>query len=232
MRTIVVGDVHGCPRTFRALLDRVELDPACDRLVLLGDLLDRGPDAWQVWQDCVALEQVMGERFVLLLGNHEDLWLRRLSFPLWRMHRRVGRQATADSFRRHGVKVEACLPWFRERAALFWRGEGLQCAHAGVLVEPLEANDREVLLHDHEAALRNEYPGPLTVIGHLALEDAVWLAGDGQTMRVWPEGEAAALPDHGTLCIDTGCGKGGALSALVVEGDRALLYRQAELDVY
>ena len=45
MRTIIIGDIHGCIRPFSALLDAVDLDVGSDTLVLLGDLLDRGPDS-------------------------------------------------------------------------------------------------------------------------------------------------------------------------------------------
>ncbi|HEX8909086.1 MAG TPA: metallophosphoesterase, partial [Anaeromyxobacteraceae bacterium] len=45
VRTIVVGDVHGCLEELDELLRLVELRPGFDRLVFVGDLLDRGPDS-------------------------------------------------------------------------------------------------------------------------------------------------------------------------------------------
>ena len=75
MRNIIIGDIHGCAREFGELLDKVQPGPA-DRLILLGDLFDRGPDSWDVFVKVRRLEKIYGDRFVLLRGNHEDYLLR------------------------------------------------------------------------------------------------------------------------------------------------------------
>ncbi|MFW6114564.1 MAG: metallophosphoesterase [bacterium] len=46
-RTIVVGDIHGCYDELRQLLDAVAFRTD-DLLVSVGDIIDRGPDSWQV----------------------------------------------------------------------------------------------------------------------------------------------------------------------------------------
>ena len=43
-RVWIVGDIHGHLATFRALIHRLDLDKD-DRVVLLGDMIDRGPDS-------------------------------------------------------------------------------------------------------------------------------------------------------------------------------------------
>ena len=70
MRTLVIGDVHGCLDELRALLVRCSFDGASDRLVLLGDLLDRGPDP----VGCVQFARELGAESVV--GNHEETHLR------------------------------------------------------------------------------------------------------------------------------------------------------------
>ena len=47
MKTIIIGDIHGCDQMLHALLDKVKLGPE-DRLILLGDLFDRGTESWEV----------------------------------------------------------------------------------------------------------------------------------------------------------------------------------------
>ena len=97
-----------------------------------------------------------------------------------------------------------------------------------LMVDPLEANDLYTLLHDHDCALKNRYAGRLTVTGHIALENAIWFAGDGETTEMIKDGEIRDLPEKGILCIDTGCGKGGRLTAMIVEDRRFMLQSIAE----
>lgn len=61
MRTLVVGDVHGCARA----LERVLLDARADRVVLVGDLFAKGPDPARTW----AILRDAGA--VSVMGNHD-----------------------------------------------------------------------------------------------------------------------------------------------------------------
>ena len=100
MRTIIFGDIHGCIEPFSQLLQLTAPDPQQDRIILLGDLVDRGPDPYAVWQTVVSLQRQFGRRLVLLRGNHEDYWLQtHPSFSQRRLHHRVGKATTVRSFR-------------------------------------------------------------------------------------------------------------------------------------
>lgn len=63
-RIVAIGDIHGCPDEFKELLNRVALQPE-DRLILLGDLVNRGPDSATV------IDIARANRALSLLGNHE-----------------------------------------------------------------------------------------------------------------------------------------------------------------
>ncbi len=226
MKTFIIGDIHGCSREFSALLEILNPDPEADRLILLGDLFDRGPDSWGVLQKVQTLPLTFGDRFTLLKGNHEDYLLsEKLNFFQKRMWDRVGRPATVRSFREHGEQMEDAAPWLRENCRTFYRDEHVQCVHAGLRVAPIELNDEQTLIHDHHVVMENSYTGPLTVTGHIALDWPVWFGGDGETTEMLPYGEQRPLPDHGVICIDTGCGKGGPLTAMVLEGKTYRLER-------
>ena len=225
MRTIIIADVHGCDEALHSILDGVSLAQE-DIIVMLGDLFDRGPDSYGVFQTVKDLSALMGSRFVLLRGNHEDYLLASKLMMTQRMvWERVGRRATVQSFKAHSARMEDAIPWLKDHCRLFWKGEGFQCVHAGLMVDPIEVNDIQTMVHDHGIVLRNMYSGPLTVVGHIALSEPTWFAGDGETTVAQPCGKWLPLPKHGTLCIDTGCGKGGALTAMVVEDRRFMLYQ-------
>lgn len=81
----------------------------------------------------------------------------------------------------------------------------------------MEANDLQTLIHDHETVLKNRYSGILTITGHVALKKATWFKGDAETSIELEDDKEYLLPDTGIICIDTGCGKGGRLTAMIIE---------------
>ena len=44
MRTLVIGDIHGCDTALKTVVEMVDLQPD-DTLITLGDYVDRGPDS-------------------------------------------------------------------------------------------------------------------------------------------------------------------------------------------
>lgn len=229
VKDIIIGDIHGCCGAYQEMVERLNPDPEQDRLILLGDLFDRGPDSWEVFAAVQAHEKLFGDRFVLLRGNHEDYLLApRLSWGQRMMWNRVGREATVRSFKMHGERMESAVPWLKEHCKLYYKGNGFQCAHAAVRAEPIEVNDENTLLHDHELVMENRYAGALTVTGHIAIHQATYFPGNGEEVQFLTEEGSAPLPEKGVICIDTGCGKGGRLTAMVIENGRYRLYSEPE----
>lgn len=72
MRTLAIGDIHGCLAALDALLDIVQPQPD-DLVVTLGDYVDRGPDSKGVLDRLIELRGRC--RHVALKGNH-DLMMR------------------------------------------------------------------------------------------------------------------------------------------------------------
>ncbi|MHB1765975.1 MAG: metallophosphoesterase [Gammaproteobacteria bacterium] len=68
-RDFVVGDLHGCRNTLEKLLNRVHFDASRDRLMSVGDLIDRGPDS----MGC--LDLLEEPWFFPVRGNHEEMML-------------------------------------------------------------------------------------------------------------------------------------------------------------
>ena len=217
MRNIIIGDIHGCSQAFHALLKKVKL-VGDDRLILLGDLFDRGPDSFEVFRTVRQLAGTMEEDFVLLRGNHEDYLLNpKLTLMQRFVWERVGRGTTVASFKAHGDRMENTIPWLDQRCQMYYQGDGFQCVHAGLLVDPIEANDPQTMIHDHNVVKKNRYAGPLTITGHIALQEPTYFAGDEKTTETLAYGETLPLPETGVICIDTGCGKGGRLTAMIIK---------------
>ena len=99
MRKIAVSDIHGCLKTFKALVEeQVVLNPQ-DELYLLGDFIDRGPDSKGVLDYVMQLDEA-GYQVHCLRGNHEDMMLQavrdREDIGMWLFN---GGQQALDSFR-------------------------------------------------------------------------------------------------------------------------------------
>lgn len=72
MRTLAIGDIHGCSTAMRALIHEVQPGPN-DVLITLGDYVDRGPDSKGVLDMLLELEKTT--QLKPILGNHEILFL-------------------------------------------------------------------------------------------------------------------------------------------------------------
>ncbi|AWB34715.1 metallophosphoesterase [Orrella marina] len=69
-RDFIVGDMHGCHDLFEAELEKASFDPACDRIVSVGDLIDRGPNS------LACLRFLKQPWFHAVHGNHATQRLR------------------------------------------------------------------------------------------------------------------------------------------------------------
>ena len=67
MSTYVLGDLQGCHDALLEMLERVRFSPDRDRLWLVGDLVNRGPQSVKVLRHVAGL----GSAAVTVLGNHD-----------------------------------------------------------------------------------------------------------------------------------------------------------------
>lgn len=67
-----MSDIHGHFNEFIDSLSKVDLSAKDNRLILLGDYIDNGPQSFEVLSKIIELEKIFPEQIVTLLGNHEE----------------------------------------------------------------------------------------------------------------------------------------------------------------
>ncbi len=144
--TFVVGDVHGCLDQFEALLKECQFRPKRDRLWLVGDIVNRGPASLAMLRRAVKLEQELGSRFAMVLGNHE-IHLLKVALGLARQRRKDTLDAILEADDRKDL-----LRWLRHRPLAHSEGEFLM-VHAGLLPH-WSASDASSLARRLEVRLR------------------------------------------------------------------------------
>lgn len=202
-RVIAVGDIHGCAWEFEQLLEKLALTRH-DRLILLGDLVNRGPDSAGV----IALARAHAYRS--LLGNHE---LRLLNY------RRTGdpthlKKTDHETLQKFGAREWAYLATMPLTYQVPEANAVL--VHGGFLPDrPWRQQSARIVTRiqvvgpDGEPHKRSEFPEsahwselwqgpPFVVYGHTP--------GPEPVRSRW------------SLGIDTSCVLGGALTACVLPG--------------
>ena len=122
MRLYLIGDVQGCSSALKQLLNTIDFSPSRDTLVLLGDLVNRGPDSLGV----LRLLHGLGNAAQCLLGNH-DLHALAVSVGARPAHKN-------DTLTELLAAPDApmLLDWLRRRPLALLQ-DGYLMVHAGVL---------------------------------------------------------------------------------------------------
>jgi len=163
-----ISDVHGCASTFAALLFEKLNIQAGDRLFLLGDMINRGPESRSVLDMIFHLEEE-GVRLSYLRGNHEEILLQAAENGQMEQLLRYGGAATLKSF---GVETPAEIP--EKYLALISRSEfhtryrDFILVHAGLnlsIDDPF--SDKEAMLWIREMPEKSAKLQGLTIVhGH------------------------------------------------------------------
>lgn len=140
----LVGDLQGCCRPLERLLQTLDFSPSRDKLYVLGDLVNRGPDSLGVLKQLRSL----GDAAVSLLGNH-DLHLLAVAHGVRKPHRSDTLNEILNADDR-----EAWLEWLRQRPLAVWE-HGWLMVHAGV-VPQWDAAKTVALAREVETMLRSQ----------------------------------------------------------------------------
>lgn len=146
MARYAIGDVQGCHDELCALLEKINFDPAADRLWFVGDLVNRGPKSLET----LRLIRSLGRAAIAVLGNH-DLYLLKLAYSdAGTRKRRDTVQSVLDAPDR-----AVLIDWLRQRPLMHLEGD-LALVHAGLL-PCWTATEARALAAEVETALAGEH---------------------------------------------------------------------------
>lgn len=206
-RLIAIGDIHGCHLEFAELLARLALT-ADDRLILLGDLVNRGPDSGKV------IELARAHRAIALLGNHE---LRLLKYRQ-SGERKYVKETDLETFQK--LRPE---DWtFLEGMPLTFEEPELNTVfvHGGFLpTEPWQRQPAEIVTRI-QVIDRDGRPGRRTDQPDAPPWADLWSGPPFVVYGHTPRPEVYKL--KWSLGIDTGCAQGGFLTAFELPEKRFL----------
>lgn len=231
-RYYVIGDVHGRLDLFEALIEAVEADDAAaataqSTVVLLGDLIDRGPNSSGVIDRARAWTKTRTVRFIA--GNHEEMFLE--SFEDKEMLRHFIKHGGRETILSYGIKRKR----YNELTIKELQGELAQLVpakhrkflggfedmviagdyvfvHAGINPKrPVEDQKQSDLRWIRERFLKHTEPFSHVVVHGHTIFDTV------------------ETTDH-RIGIDTGAFRSGRLTALVLEGTTRRTIQAVETD--
>lgn len=216
MKTIITSDIHGCCDELDELLSLCALSPEDDRLVILGDLFDRGRRCCDVFLYLSSLKARMKDRLIIVRGNHDQFLLDACRDPsavrLWYLN---GGKKTVDSFAARNIPLSEAAA-FLDGTPFYFSCDEFIGVHAGLTSDDPASESPEVLMWDR-SVLEGRYKGRLAVGGHTPLKNPVWFLPDGRSLLL-PYDAVMPLPDRGFICIDTGCVYGNKLTGLIING--------------
>jgi hypothetical protein len=225
-RTIVVGDIHGCADELEQLVQKTGWQPG-ERLVLVGDLVAKGPDSQRV----IAFARRAGAEAVM--GNHDAHVLRLRDMAQGRVAGdgrppRPEHQQVLDTLTDPDWAYLEALPLLLRLGPERAGAPDTVVVHAGAIPGvPLEQQEREHLL-----TLRSfSREGEPTKKGKGLPWASQWR---GPERIVFGHDAVRGLQEYAYATgLDTGCVYGGALTALVLPERRLVSVRakRAYVDV-
>lgn len=202
MRTLAIGDIHGCLKALETLADFVDFSPK-DTIITLGDYIDRGPDSKGVIDYILNLRKT--HQVITLKGNHEAMMVNALTeyddLMNWLLN---GGIETLTSFGAVEFDQIPELYWeFLRSCQSYYETEDHIFVHAGLTPHlPLDEQSDDIMFWLRFNETAQHHSEKIMICGHTP-----------QRPR------KPTVKDH-AICIDTGaCNKGWLTCLDVDSGD-------------
>ncbi|MCA9137384.1 MAG: serine/threonine protein phosphatase [Planctomycetales bacterium] len=204
MRRFVIGDIHGCDKALRTLIECIDPQPD-DELIFLGDYVDRGPDSRGVIDQIIELQSIC--RVVALRGNHEimlySVAFGGLTADMWLA---AGGKATVTSYGgsldkipdTHRAFLQSLRPHYETAESIFVHA----CYEARTPMDQL--NDE------------------LRYWTHLSVSPGPHFSGKKVYVGHTPQPSGIVMDLGYLVCVDTYCFGNGFLTAMNVETNEVI----------
>lgn len=223
-RVYAIGDIHGRSDLLARMITLITNDHAARgrvpaRLVLLGDVIDRGPNSARLVEWCKVLTGD-SDRFIVLRGNHEAMMVGALAGDLELLEFWLG-QGGRETLASWGLPDDL----LDDGASYRLMREARRAVGSGTLswMSSLPVMDRHGAYAFVHAGIR-----PGVGLDRQAEEDLLWI----RSPFLQSADDHGAVVVHGhTICeegpvvrknrigIDTGAHRTGVLTAIGIEGD-------------
>ena len=171
-KTFIIGDIHGCLSMLKNLLDKIDWVPDTDRLIFLGDYIDRGENPKGVVDYILSLVEASC-KIDLLLGNHEVMLMDYLEGKGRDMYLLNGGITTVASYR--AGRLEDQEPLVSREHISFYRAlrhyielEDYYVVHAGFRPGiPVKDQSHEDMVWIRDRFVYSDYDfGKKVIFGH------------------------------------------------------------------
>ena len=212
-RTLLIGDIHGCYKEFKELLQKLEYNPKKDRLISLGDLVHKGPKSWKI------LEFFFENKLEVIMGNHDWYFLKFLK------DENVTYKEGEKILKKCSIPKEDLVEWI-DSFPFYIEEDDFIAVHAAfdtskkkfsstskdnmISARYFNVNSHKMVSSRKQSA--KDFKPWYHVYDNKKLDDKITVFGH------W----AQPLPRiyKNFRCIDTGCCYGGHLSCLILPDDK------------
>lgn len=195
MADYVIGDIHGEIEQLKTIIEKISYDPAADKLIFLGDYVDRGADSYQVYK---YIRELDNGKNIFLRGNHEEMMIDAVlndnKIKLW--------------YHNGGRETERSFPNERELE---------KAAHFFDSLPYYNANQDYIFVHggiQPDKSLDQQTEHDLVWIRQAFLAAKAEDFKENRTVVAGHTPVAEVRFEDNKILMDTGAGKGGILSAM------------------
>lgn len=220
----VMSDIHGC---YSEMKEALRLwNPKKEHLVILGDLIDKGPDSLLVVNELMELKNKYSNKVIIIKGNHEEMftsWLLNSPFEMLAYNYNHSHNETIKSFfndydkfrsssRRqraeHIIYNNKSELRFLENLPYFLETENIIFVHAGIDISSVnwKENKTKMLWARNEFIYSNELLNKLVLFGHTPTS----IIRNNNDNNIW------ISPNKDKICLDGGIAMGGQLNSIKI----------------